>query len=61
MSNILRQQIERFVQLTDDEYEFVLSHFSAKKFKKTSEHYQGRGVCSQRLFPHQRAYEGIPH
>ena|SRR5688572_7066669 len=34
MSNILREQIERIVSLTDEEYEFVLSHFSAKKFKK---------------------------
>lgn len=34
MSNILRQQLERIVPLTDEEYEFVLAHFSAKKFKK---------------------------
>jgi len=34
MSNILRQQIESLVPLTDEEFEFVLSHFSAKKFKK---------------------------
>jgi CRP-like cAMP-binding protein len=34
MSNMLREQIERIVSLTDEEYAFVLSHFSAKKFKK---------------------------
>ncbi|MBO9204759.1 MULTISPECIES: Crp/Fnr family transcriptional regulator [Niastella] len=34
MSNILRQQIEAFVPLTDEEFELVLSRFSAKKFKK---------------------------
>lgn len=34
MSNILRQQIERIVALTDEEYDLVLSHFTAKKFKK---------------------------
>lgn len=34
MSNILRQQIERIVPLTDEEYAFVLSHFSPKKFRK---------------------------
>ena len=34
MSNQLRQQIEEFVSLTDEEFEFVLSHFSSKKFKK---------------------------
>jgi hypothetical protein len=34
MSNILRQQIERIVSLTDEDYAFVLSHFSSKKIKK---------------------------
>jgi CRP-like cAMP-binding protein len=34
MSTMLRQQIERIVSLTDEEYTFVLSHFTAKKFKK---------------------------
>lgn len=34
MSNLLREQIERIVSLTDEEHEFVLSHFGAKKFKK---------------------------
>jgi CRP-like cAMP-binding protein len=30
----LRQQIEKIVSLTDDEFEFVLSHFKEKNFKK---------------------------
>jgi len=34
MSNILREQIDRIVPLTDEEYAFVLNHFSSKKFKK---------------------------
>jgi CRP-like cAMP-binding protein len=34
MSNLLREQIERIVSLTDEEFAFVLSHFSPKKFKK---------------------------
>jgi CRP-like cAMP-binding protein len=34
MSNILRQQIESIVPLTDEEYEVVLSYFTPKKFKK---------------------------
>ncbi|WP_345954801.1 Crp/Fnr family transcriptional regulator [Mucilaginibacter sp. PAMB04168] len=33
-AEILRQQIEKIVKLTDDEFHFVLSHFSAKSFKK---------------------------
>lgn len=34
MSQILRQQIERIVQMTDAEFDYVLSHFERKKFKK---------------------------
>lgn len=34
MSSELRQQIERVVPLTDEEFAFVLSHFQAKRFKK---------------------------
>lgn len=34
MSTELRQQIEQIVPLTDDEYEWVLTHFSQKFFKK---------------------------
>jgi CRP-like cAMP-binding protein len=34
MSNLLRQQIEKIVRLTDEEFEFVESHFVSKKFKK---------------------------
>lgn len=30
----LRQHIEKNIPLTDDEFDFVLSHFSIKKFKK---------------------------
>ncbi|SEP31055.1 Crp/Fnr family transcriptional regulator [Mucilaginibacter sp. AW1-7] len=34
MDQRLRNHIEKIVLLNDDEYEFVLSHFTAKKFKK---------------------------
>ncbi|OQP53395.1 Crp/Fnr family transcriptional regulator [Niastella yeongjuensis] len=34
MSNILRQHIEEFAPLTDEEFALVLSHFTSKKFKK---------------------------
>jgi CRP-like cAMP-binding protein len=34
MEEILRQQIEKIVQLTDEEFGFVLSHFKAKTFRK---------------------------
>lgn len=34
MSLILRQQIEKIVQLTDAEFDYVLAHFVTKKFKK---------------------------
>lgn len=34
MSLLLRQQIEKITLLTDEEYSYVLSHFTRKKFKK---------------------------
>ncbi len=34
MSHLLRQNIEKTISLTNDEFEFVLSHFSRRKFKK---------------------------
>ncbi|GGH25395.1 Crp/Fnr family transcriptional regulator [Sphingobacterium alkalisoli] len=34
MSKEIRQHIERIVPLTDNEFDFVLSHFTPKKFKK---------------------------
>ena len=34
MSQILRQQIESIIQITDTEFDYVLSHFKYKKFKK---------------------------
>src|SRR6187455_945206 len=34
MNNELRQQIEKIVSLTDDEYRLVLSYFNEKNFKK---------------------------
>jgi CRP-like cAMP-binding protein len=34
MSQILRQHIEEIVQITDSEFEYVLSHFTQKKFRK---------------------------
>ncbi|WP_454802165.1 Crp/Fnr family transcriptional regulator [Mucilaginibacter phyllosphaerae] len=34
MEEILRKQIEKIVQLTDEEFRFVLSHFTVKSFKK---------------------------
>jgi len=34
MSQILRQQIEKISRLTDSEFDYILSHFTLKKFKK---------------------------
>jgi len=34
MELLLRQQIENIVELSDDEFSYVLSHFSTRKFKK---------------------------
>ena len=34
MEKLLRQQIERIVQLSDVEFEFVLSHFSYREYRK---------------------------
>jgi CRP-like cAMP-binding protein len=34
MSDILRHQIEKIVQITDTEFDYILSHFVARKFKK---------------------------
>jgi CRP-like cAMP-binding protein len=34
VSKVLRQHIEKIVQLTDSEFDFVLTHFSYKKLKK---------------------------
>ena len=34
MNQILRQQIEKIIKITDTEFAYVLSHFVAKKFKK---------------------------
>lgn len=34
MEELLRQQIEKIVQLTDQEFQFVLSHFSYRSYKK---------------------------
>ncbi|WP_031529635.1 Crp/Fnr family transcriptional regulator [Dyadobacter crusticola] len=34
MTELLRKQIEEIILLTDDEFEFVLAHFTTKKFKK---------------------------
>src|SRR5687768_12684390 len=34
MSLILRKQIERITQISDAEFDYVLSHFTEKKFKK---------------------------
>ena len=34
MQEILRRQIEKIVQLTDEEFRFVLSHFTARTFRK---------------------------
>jgi len=34
MQHKLREHIEKIVSLSDEEYEFVLSHFTSKKFKK---------------------------
>ena len=34
MNRILRQQIEKIIQLNDTEFEYVMAHFATKKFKK---------------------------
>ena len=34
MEDVLRKQIERIIKLTDDEFQFALSHFVKKSFKK---------------------------
>ena len=34
MNQILRQQIEKIVPLTDEEFDYVQGHFVRKKFKK---------------------------
>lgn len=34
MEHLLRQQIEQIVALTDDEFAYVLSHFTARRYKK---------------------------
>jgi CRP-like cAMP-binding protein len=34
MSQLLRNQIERITSLTDEEFDYVLSHFTYRKFKK---------------------------
>ncbi len=34
MSEILRQQIEKITPLTDEEFDYILSHFTIKKLKK---------------------------
>ena len=34
MSQILRQQLENIIQLTDAEFAYILSHFIQKKLKK---------------------------
>jgi len=34
MSDILRQQIEKITLLNDTEFDYILSHFTIKKFKK---------------------------
>jgi CRP-like cAMP-binding protein len=34
MSQILRQQLEKIVSLTDSEFDYILSHFVSKKYKK---------------------------
>lgn len=34
MSDILRQQIEKIISLTDEEFLYILAHFTVKKYKK---------------------------
>lgn len=34
MEDVLRKQIEKIVKLTDDEFRFVMSHFTARTLKK---------------------------
>lgn len=34
MSDLLRQQIEKITPLTDEEFDYILSHYTLKKYKK---------------------------
>jgi hypothetical protein len=34
MSELLRQQIEKITPITDGEFEYILSHFTTKNFRK---------------------------
>lgn len=34
MSHILRQQLEKLIKLSDSEFDYILSHFKSKKYKK---------------------------
>jgi hypothetical protein len=34
MSQILRQQLEKIIQINETEFDYILSHFTHKKFKK---------------------------
>jgi CRP-like cAMP-binding protein len=34
MSHILRQQLEKLIKLNDSEFDYILSHFKSKKYKK---------------------------
>ncbi|ASZ13884.1 Crp/Fnr family transcriptional regulator [Chitinophaga pendula] len=50
MEAMLRQHIEKIVKLTEEEFEFVLSHFTYKKFKKHQYLIQAGDLCPHLYF-----------
>lgn len=40
IEQLLREQIEAIVKLTDTEFQFVIDHFEVKYFRKTSMRYR---------------------
>src|SRR3954469_19466011 len=48
--HLLRQHIEKIIPLTDSEFDYVLSHFSTKKFRKHQFLVQDGDAVSQEFF-----------
>lgn len=50
MSQVLRQHFEEIIQLNDAEFEYILSHFVAKKYRKHQFVIQEGAVVDQEFF-----------
>ncbi len=50
MEDLLRQQIEKIVKLTDEEFAFVLTHFTQRQFKKHQYVVQGGNAAPNDYF-----------